>query len=439
LNVQGEVMANRILLNLGPLRASRDFRLLFAAQLVSMIGSQLTVVAVPFQVYALTRSSLQVGAVSPAAVVPLIAGALIGGSVADAVDRRRLLAATSAVLAVASGALAVNAALAHPSLVAVYLAAALAAGLGGLISTAVQAVVPALVGKDGLVAAYASMQIVDQVGMVAGPALSGVLITGIGLSWVYACDALTFVAAAVTALAISALTTAKQDAHHESTSILGGVRYLRGRQALQGAFLIDLAATVFGQPRALFPALAARVFGGGTMTLGLLYAAPGVGALAGALSSGRLERVRRQGWTVVLAVGVWGTAIAAFGLVHLLWAALVLLALAGWADVISAVLRTTIVQSSVPEWIRARISALEIATVEGGPQLGNLEAGAVGGLVSAEFAVVSGGIACCIIGAALVAGLRPGFRRYHHPGQPDGTMQEPVSVPGPANSERPAP
>jgi predicted MFS family arabinose efflux permease len=438
LNVQGEVMANRILLNLGPLRASRDFRLLFAGQLVSMIGSQLTVVAVPFQVYALTRSSLLVGAVSAAAVVPLIAGALIGGSVADAVDRRRLLAATSAVLAVTSGALAVNAALAHPSLVAVYLAAALAAGLGGMISTAVQAVVPALVGKDGLVAAYASMQIVDQVGMVAGPALSGVLITGIGLSWVYACDALSFVAAAVTALAISALPTAHQDAHPESASILGGVRYLRGRQALQGAFLIDLAATVFGQPRALFPALAARVFGGGARTLGLLYAAPGVGALAGALSSGRLERVRRQGRTVVLAVGVWGTAIAAFGVVHLLWAALVLLAVAGWADVISAVLRTTIVQSSVPEWVRARISGLEIATVEGGPQLGNLEAGAVGGLVSAEFAVVSGGIAS-IIGAALVAGLRPGFRRYHHPGQPDGTMREPGSVPGPANTERPAP
>jgi len=418
-------MANRILINLSPLRAGRDFRFLFAGQLVSMAGSQLSAVAVPFQVYALTRSSLQVGAVSAATVVPLMAGALIGGSVADTMDRRRLLVVTSAVLAVTSGALAANAALPHPSLLAVYLVAALAAGLGGVVSTAVQAVVPAMVGEEGLVAAFASMQIVDQVGMVAGPALSGVLIAAVGVSWVYACDAVSFVAAAVAAVALSAQPPARGDGsvqgrgHPESASILGGFRYLRGRQALTGAFAIDLAATVFGQPRALFPALAARVFGGGPRTLGLLYAAPGAGALAGALTSGRLEGVRRQGWAVVWAVAVWGAAIAAFGVVHLLWAALMLLAVAGWADVLSAVLRTTIVQSSVPDWIRARISALEIATVEGGPQAGNLEAGAVAGLVSTEFAVVSGGIAS-IIGAALVAGLLPGFRQHRRSDQSAG-------------------
>jgi predicted MFS family arabinose efflux permease len=421
-------MANRVFINLSPLRASRDFRLLFAGMLVSMVGSQLTAVAVPFQVYALTRSSLQVGAVSAAQVVPLIAGALVGGSIADSMDRRRLLAAASAVLAVTSGALAVNATLGHPSLVAVYLVAALAAGLGGVVSTAVQAVVPALVGQDSLVAAFASMQIVDQVGMVAGPALSGLLIAGIGVSWVYACDAATFVVVTMTALALSARPPAQEDGTPESASILGGFRYLRRRQTLQGAFLIDLAATVFGQPRALFPALAASVFGGGPKTLGLLYAAPGAGALAGALTSGRLDRVRRQGWAVVWAVAVWGAAIAAFGVVHLLWAALVLLAVAGWADVLSAVLRTTIVQSSVPEWVRARISALEIATVEGGPQAGNLEAGAVAGLVSTEFAVVSGGIAS-IIGAVLVAGLRPSFRRHLRPGQPDNARREPLPAP----------
>jgi MFS family permease len=402
-------VANRILLDLGPLRGSRDFRLLFAGQMVSLVGSQLTVVAVPFQVYALTRSSLQVGAVSFVQVFPLVAGALIGGSLADAADRRRLLVVTSALLAFTSGALAANAAAGRPSLVVVYLVSALAAGLGGVVSTAVQAAVPSLVAGDRLVAAFASMQIVDQVGMVAGPALSGVMIAGVGLQWVYAADAASFVVAALAAAAMSAM-PGSGAARPGVGSILEGFRYLRGRQLLQGAYLIDLAATVFGQPRALFPALAAGVFGGGPRTLGFLYAAPGVGALVGASATGPLERVRRRGWAVVTAVGVWGAAITAFGVVHFLWLGLLLLAVAGWADVISAVLRTTMLQASVPEWIRARISALQIAVVQGGPQLGNLEAGAVGSLVSTEFAVVSGGIAC-VFGAALVAGLLPGFRR----------------------------
>ncbi len=428
-------MANRILLDLRPLRGSRDFRLLFAGQMVSLVGSQLTVVAVPFQVYALTRSSLQVGAVSFVQVIPLVAGALIGGSLGDAVDRRRLLVVASALLALTSAALAVNAAASHPSLAAVYLVSALAAGLGGVVSTAVQAMVPALVAGDRLVAAFASMQIVDQVGMVAGPALSGVLIDGVGLRWVYAADAVSFVVAALAAIAMSAMPAGRATARPGFGSILEGFRYLRGRQVLQGAYLIDLAATVFGQPRALFPALAAGVFGGGARTLGFLYAAPGAGALIGASATGSLDRVRRRGSAVVAAVGVWGAAIAAFGLVHLLWLALLLLVVAGWADVISAVLRTTMIQASVPERVRARISALQVAVVEGGPQLGNLEAGAVGSLVSTEFAVVSGGIAA-IVGAALVAGFRPGFRRYRRPGRPEEAPAEPGYVPGSANAER---
>lgn len=416
-------MANRLHVDLRPLRGSRDFRLLFAGQLVSMVGSQLTVVAVPFQVYALSHSSLQVGAVGFVQVIPLVAGALIGGSLGDALDRRRLLVVPSALLALISGALAINAAVGHPSLAVVYVVSALAAGVGGVVSTAVLAAVPSLVTRDRLLAAFASMQIVDQVGMVAGPALSGVLIAGVGLRWVYAADAVSFVVAALAALAMSAMpvegtavrttvrTGGRTTVRTGGRSLLEGLGYLRGRQMLQGAYLIDLAATIFGQPRALFPALAAGVFGGGAKTLGVLYAAPGVGALIGASTTGPLERVRRQGLAVVAAVATWGAAIAAFGVVHLLWLALLLLMVAGWADVLSAVLRTTMLQTSVPERVRARISALQIAVVEGGPQLGNLEAGAVGGLVSSEFAVVSGGIAC-VVGAVLVAGLLPGFRRH---------------------------
>jgi MFS family permease len=368
-------VANRFLLDLDPLRESRDFRLLFAGQMVSMFGSQLTVVAIPFQIYALTRSSLQVGAVSLSQLLPLVVGALVGGSLGDAFDRRRILSVSLSVLSLTSAGLAVNATLAHPSVVAIYLISAVAAGLGGVVSTACQAAVPSLVETRHLMAAYASMQVVDQIGMVAGPALSGLLIGAIHLPWVYALDAISFI---LMALATTRMTATRCDPggdRPQRGSVLEGLRYLRGRQALQGAYLIDLSATVFGLPRALFPALAATVFHGGAGTLGYLYAAPGVGALLGALTTGWLDRIRRQAAAVIIAVCAWGTAIVFFGLVRALWAALALLAIAGWMDVISAVLRTTILQTSVSEAFRARISSVQIAVVEGGPRLGDIEAG----------------------------------------------------------------
>jgi MFS family permease len=409
---------NRFLLDVDPLRGSRDFRLLFAGQMVSMLGSQLTVVAIPFQIYALTRSSLQVGAVSLSQLLPLVSGALVGGSLGDAFDRRRILAVSLSLLSLTSTALAVNATLARPSVLAIYLISAAAAGLGGVVSTTCQAAVPALVERRHLVAAYASMQVVDQIGMVAGPALSGLLIGAIHLPWVYALDAISFILMAVATTAMAATRRAPGYDRSQRGSVLEGLRYLRGRQALQGAYLIDLSATVFGLPRALFPALAATVFHGGAGTLGYLYAAPGGGALLGALTTGWLARVRRQAGAVIIAVCAWGTAVVLFGLVHGLWAALALLAIAGWMDVISAVLRTTILQTSVSEAFRARISSVQIAVVEGGPRLGDIESGAIATAVSTQFAVISGGLAC-IGGAVLLAGLLPGFRRYRANPQPE--------------------
>ena len=404
-------MASRILIDLGPLRGNRGFRLLFAGQLVEVFGSQLTTVAIPFQVYALTRSSLQVGAVSLAQLGPLVLGALVGGTVGDAIDRRRILVVTALMMALTSGALAVNAASAHPSLVAIYLVSAAAAGVGGMASTASTAAVPSLVGPENLVPAYASMQVTDQVGLVVGPAMAGLLIEAVHLPWVYTIAAVIYLLTAVTVARIPAIPPAPGARRPGLGSIAEGLRYLRGRQALQGAYLIDINAMVFGMPRALFPALAASVFHGGPSTLGYLYAAPAAGALIGALTTGWLARIHRQGWAVIVAVCVWGAAIVAFGLVTVLWIALALLAVAGWADVISAVLRSTILQSSVPEEFRSRISSVQIAVVEGGPRLGDMESGAVASLVSTEFAIVSGGLAC-IAGAALLAGLLPGFRHY---------------------------
>ena len=398
-------------LDLDPLRQDRDFRLLFFGQLVSMLGSQLTLVAIPFQIYGLTHSSLSVGAVSLAQLLPLIVGALVGGSIGDTFDRRTVLAVSLSVLSLTSAALAINATFARPSVLSIYLVSAVAAGLGGVVSTASQAAVPSLVDGRRLVAAYASMQAVDQVALVVGPALSGVLIGAVPLPWVFALDAMSYLVMALIVSRMAATPRAPDARRSRPGSVLAGLRYLRGRQVLQAAYLLDINAMVFGVPRALFPALTASVFHGGASTLGYLYAAPGAGALLGALSTGWLERVRRQGRAVIVAVCVWGTAIVAFGFIHILWAALALLAVAGWADVISAVLRTTILQTSVSEAFRARISSLQIAVVEGGPRLGDVESGVVATAVSTGFSVVSGGLAC-IAGAFLLAGLFPGFRRY---------------------------
>jgi MFS family permease len=404
-------VAQRIFIDLDPLRGSRDFRLLFAGQLVAVFGGQLTVVAIAFQVYALTHSSWQVGAVSLAQLAPLVLGALIGGTVGDAVDRRRILVVTSLCLGLASAALAGNAAAHHPSVLAIYLVSALAAGAGGVASTACNAAVPSLVEVRHLVAAYSSMQVVDQLGMVVAPALAGLLIGAVHLGWVYGLVAGAYVLTALTMVRMSASPPAAGAARSGLGSILEGLRYLRGRPALQGAYLIDLNAMVFGVPRALFPALAVTVFHGGAGTLGLLFTAPGVGALGGALTTGWLVHVRRQAAAVIVAVCLWGTAIALFGLVHILWIGLALLVVAGWADVVSAVLRTTILQSSLPEAYRSRISSLQIAVVEGGPRLGDVESGAVASLVSTGFSVVSGGLAA-VAGALFLAAALPGFRTF---------------------------
>jgi len=410
-------MPGRILVDTTPLRESREFRLLFTGQLVSVLGTQLTVVAIPFQVYGLTHSSLQVGAVSLAQLIPFIAGALAAGPVGDAVDRRPIMIWTAAAMALTSTILAINAAVAHPSLAVIYVVSSLAAGLMGFSNTARMASVPGLVERRRLPAAFAMNQIVIQVGVIVGPALSGVLL-GIGLPLVFGLDAVSFVVACV-CMALMAPIPPARDARGLSPwqSTKEGLRYLRSRQALQGVYLIDINAMVFGMPRALFPAMAGSVFHGGTITLGFLYAAPGVGALIGAVTTGWIENIRRQGWAVIIAVTVWGAAIAVFGLVDTLWIALFMLAVAGWADVISAVLRNTMLQTYIPERFRSRMSSIQMAVVQGGPRLGDMESGLVATVTSVEFAVVSGGLAC-IAGAALIGALMPGFR-HHVAGQVD--------------------
>ena len=403
-------MAGKILVDVTPLRESRDFRLLFSGQLISMLGSQLTVVAIPYQVYRMTHTSLQVGAISLAQLFPFIAGALLAGPLGDSLDRRRIMLWTVAGMMLTSAALAYNASIAHPSLLALYLVSALAAGLNGFSNTARMASVPGLVERRHIPAASAMMQITFQVGAVVGPAISGLLL-GIGLPLVYAIDAGTFVVAFVATFLMVPIPPAEGPGLGPWESAKEGIRFLRGHQALQGVYIIDVNAMVFGMPRALFPAMAGSVFKGGTVTLGFLYAAPGVGALIGAVATGWVAHLRRQGRAVIVAVTAWGIAITIFGLVHTLWVALIMLALAGWADVISAVLRNTILQTSIPDRFRSRMSSIQMAVVQGGPRLGDMESGAVATATSIEFSVVSGGLAC-IAGALAIGLLMTRFR--HH-------------------------
>jgi len=382
-----------------------------------MLGNQLTTVAIPFQVFTMTHSSLQVGLVSLAQLVPLVVGSLIGGTLGDVMDRRRLMVISSALSALAAAGLMANALLPHPSLVALYLISALAAGLLGLASPARTAAIPRMVRPELLVAAYSFNQIVIQVATIVGPAIAGILIATVGLPWTYGLDAASFGGLLVTSLLLRPLPPQHGGQTAGLRSILAGMSYLRGRQALQGIYLIDLNAMIFGMPRALFPALAAGLFHVGPQGLGLLYAAPGIGALLGASTTGWAERVERRGRAVVVAVIIWGAAVAVMGAVPWLWVALVLLAIAGWADVISAVLRNTILQTSIPDAMRSRLSSFQMAVVQGGPRLGDAEAGAVAAVSTTEISVISGGVAC-VLGAIAIARLLPGFwEERHQPGE----------------------
>jgi MFS family permease len=406
-------LASRIFMDLTPLTVSRDYRALISGQLISTLGTQLTAVAVPYQVYEMTRSSLDVGLVSLAQLVPLIVGSLWGGTLVDAMDRRKLLMIEEALAALMTAGLAVNADLLH-ALWPLFVFPAATAALGGIDSSARNAMIPGMVGLRLVAASNALFQSLFQMGSIVGPALAGLLLAGAGIKVVFWLNVASFLVSVVAVTFISPQPPRDTTTRPGLRSILDGFRFVRRSQQVQGAYLIDVNAMVFGLPRALFPALAATTFGGGPTTVGLLYAAPGVGALIGAVTTGWVGRIRRQGMAVAIAVVVWGGAITGFGLVPWLWAALPLLAVAGWADVISAVFRNTIIQFAGPDEMRGRLMGVQTAVVTGGPRLGDLEAGAVANAFGDTASIVSGGLAC-IAGALLVAAALPGFRHQRAP------------------------
>ena len=402
----------RLTIDLTPLRVSRDFRLVWLGLLITSAGSQFTLVAVFVQVKELTGSAAAVGGTGLAYVAGLVAGTLAGGAVLDAWDRRRLLMFAQVGLASGSTILLGGALAGEPPLWLVYAGLAVLAAGSAIDGPTRSAMTPRLLGAPLMPAAQALNQVVWNTAALLGPAMAGLVVARWGVTIAYAVDLASIACMFVAAALLHPMPPMAGD-HRDTglSAIREGFSFARRNRLIMSTFVIDLIAMIFGLPRALFPFLIVEQFHRSPEAIGLLFAAPAVGALLGALTSGWTGRIHRQGLAVILSVAGWGVAIAAFGWSGTwLWFGLAMLAVAGWADVISAIFRVTILQTAAPDRLRGRLFGIHILVVTGGPRLGDFEAGLVARLVSPTFSVVSGGIAC-VIGAGLVALAYPELRR----------------------------
>ena len=426
----------RIAIDLSPLRASRDFRRLWLGLLVSGAGYHFTVVATFIQVYDLTGSSTAVALLGLVGLAGIVVGILAGGTFIDAVDRRTTLMWAQVTAGSGSLLLLFGAMADHPPLAVVYAGVALISGVSAIDSSVRNATVSRLVGRELLPSALALNQVVMNATALIGPAVAGVVIARFGLVAAYGFDVVSSLCMLLVVWTIRPVPPESGDRPQKGWSaVMGGFAFLRGRRILQVAFGADLVAMIFGMPRALFPLIAVMRFQRGDAVTGLLFAAPAVGALLGALTGGWVRRVRHHGRAVLWAVVAWGASIAAFGLAGArLWLGLVLLAVAGAADVISAIFRGTIIQLSVPDRLRGRRSSINYLVVAGGPRLGDLEAGLMASLFSPTVSVVSGGL-LCIAGAGLIAWLVPSFLRYEAP--PDDQPPTEQQASSPSHPDRP--
>ena len=387
-------LLGRAAIDLSPLREYPAFRRLWIGQAVSFTIGEFTWIAVPFQMYELTHSTLQVGLLFLATLIPLLVAPIVGGAVADAFDRRKLLLASEIGFMACSAALAANAALSQPRVWALYV-------LDAVATPARRSLLPRIVPTEKIAAAAALDSVYSNFAAVAGPALGGVAIAVIGLTGVYVLDVASFTFSLVSVWLLPAIPPAHDAERASFRSVVDGVRYLRTQRVVLGIFLVDTNAMIFGMPMALFPALGEH-FGGGSETVGLLFAAPYAGALLASLFSGWMGSFRRQGLGVVVAAAAWGAALVGFGVATALWLALAMLAVAGAADFVSAFWRSAIVLTSTPDAMRGRVSGIEFMQVASAPTLGNLEAGIVASLTSVRFSSVSGGLAC-IAGCVVLA------------------------------------
>lgn len=393
-----------------PLRESPGFQRLWIGQSIAYVAWRMMLVLVPVQVYRLTGSTLDVGLVSLVQFVPLVVFTIIGGALADAHDRRRLLVWSTAGIAAACAAFVAISASGSPSVALVFVLGFVAWSSFSLGAGAIRSLTARLVPLEQLPAAAALNGLYNNLGLVLGPAIAGVLITAIGFAATYGVSLAGILIALVAAYRLPPVPPQDGAPRMTFNAIVDGFRYLRLQHLVLSFFLIDSLAMVFGMPGSLFPALAQHVFRD-PASVGLLFAAPAVGAFLISLFSGWAMRLRRQGRAIVLSVCGWGAAITAFGFTHTLWFALLLLGVAGAADQVSAIFRSTIVLTVTPDHMRGRLGGIEFAQIASTPSLGNLEAGVVAQLTSLRFSIVSGGIGC-IVGTLVVAALFPVLLRY---------------------------
>jgi MFS family permease len=400
-----------LVLDPAPLRLDPEFRLLWTGQLVSGIGRLITQIVLPFQVYVLTDDLLAVGFISIVQLVPILVFSLGGGAVADAVDRRRLLLITQVGLMGCAVALTLLALLPAPPLLALYAVAFVSAGLAAVDQPARASSIPRLVPPERLPAAISLNQAMFNGTAVIGPAIGGIILATFGIAAAYLVDVVTYLGAITAILLMRPIPPAPGRAPASLRSIAEGLRFAASRRELLATFLVDLNAMVFGSPRALFPALALDVFKVGPAGVGFMAAAAGFGALVAALFSGWTGGVTRPGRAVLVSVAVWGTGIILFGLATFSFPlALLFLAIAAGADVISAVLRSQMLQVLTPDALRGRVSSIHVLVVTGGPRIGDLEATVVASAIGPVGSVVSGGV-LTLVGLGVIHLAMPEFDR----------------------------
>ena len=417
----------RLFADTTPLR-TRDFRRLWLAGIVTVIGGNLTIFAVPVQLYVLTRNSAYVGLAGLFALVPLVVFGLLGGAWADAMDRRLLLIITSCGLALASVLLWAQAALALNNVWVILLLLSVQQSFYAVNWPTRGAAIPRMVPIEQLPAANSLNMTVQQFGAIVGPLLAGILLHWVDLPTLYLIDAVTCMVPIWATLRLAPMpATESVGAQGQSRwgigAVLEGFRYLAGNQVVLMSFVVDIIAMVCGMPRALFPQMAHESFGGpvdGGTTMALLAAAIAAGAVAGGVFSGWFPRVRRQGMAVVVAIMVWGVAIIGFGLAaglaggrggSMLWIALAFLALGGAADMVSAAFRSTILQEVASDDLRGRLQGVFIVVVGGGPRLADVMHGSAAAAVGTTLAATGGGV-LVVVGVLVAVIAAPAFLRY---------------------------
>ena len=403
---------SRLRADVTPLRESRDFRLLYASRTITALGTQATEVALLVQARQLTGSTFAVGLLGAVEVVPLVVFGLYGGVLADRFDRRRLMVWCEATLGVCAALLMLNALAPRPMIWPLFVVTGLMMAAAALQRPSLDASIPRVIPRDQLIAASALMSMSMNVDVIAGAALGGVLAAGPGPQWVYGLDTVSFAASFCflwLVRPLPAVTGEQSPAGPGLRSILDGLAYARGRPDLLGSYLADLAAMILAYPNALFPFMAAELHA--DWAVGLMFAAPSVGAIAVTVVSGWMSRVRRHGLAIAAAAAAWGLLITGFGLAPDIGVALACLVLAGAADMVSGIFRAALWNQTIPDALRGRLAGVELLSYGIGPSVGQIRAGAVAGVTSARFSLASGGLLCA--GAVgLVCLALPAFTGY---------------------------